>query len=71
MSSLIIPFPTELRPRLPTILGNVDYVMRFWPNGNESRHKDVSVLLRSGGEVGKTAPERELQGANLVRPVPP
>jgi hypothetical protein len=28
-------------------------------------------FLRSGGEVGKTAPERELQGANLIRPVPP
>lgn len=26
MSGLIIPFPTELRPRLPTILGNVDYL---------------------------------------------
>ena len=26
MSSLIIPFPTELRPRLPTIVGNVDYL---------------------------------------------
>ena len=26
MSGLIIPFPTELRPRLPTIVGNVDYL---------------------------------------------
>ena len=26
MSSLIIPFPTELRPPLPTIVGNVDYL---------------------------------------------
>jgi hypothetical protein len=26
MSSLIIPFPTELRPSLPTIVGNVDYL---------------------------------------------
>jgi hypothetical protein len=29
MSSLIIPFstdPTDLRPRLPTIVGNVDYL---------------------------------------------
>lgn len=26
MSSPIIPFPTELRPRLPTIVGNVDYL---------------------------------------------
>ncbi|MBM3833986.1 MAG: hypothetical protein FJ403_12100, partial [Verrucomicrobia bacterium] len=26
MASLIIPFPTELRPRLPTIVGNVDYL---------------------------------------------
>ena len=26
MSSLIIPFPAELRPRLPTIVGNVDYL---------------------------------------------
>src|SRR4029077_5794240 len=28
-------------------------------------------FLRSGGEVGKTAPERELPGANLIRPDPP
>jgi len=33
--------------------------------------KAVACFLRSGGEVGKTAPERELQGANLIRPVPP
>jgi IS5 family transposase len=26
MAHLIIPFPTELRPRLPTIVGNVDYL---------------------------------------------
>jgi hypothetical protein len=26
MSSVIIPFPTELRPSLPTIVGNVDYL---------------------------------------------
>ena len=28
-------------------------------------------FLRSGGEVGKPSPGRELQGANLIRPVPP
>jgi len=27
-------------------------------------------FLRSGGEVGKTAPERKLQGANLIRSAP-
>src|SRR5258708_2336714 len=26
MASRVIPFPTELRPRLPTIVGNVDYL---------------------------------------------
>jgi hypothetical protein len=26
MASLLIPFPTDLRPRLPTIVGNVDYL---------------------------------------------
>ena len=25
MACLVIPFPIELRPRLPIILGNVDY----------------------------------------------
>ena len=26
MACQIIPFPQELRPRLPTIVGNVDYL---------------------------------------------
>src|SRR5690242_4293573 len=32
-----------------------------WRNGSESRHKDGSVLL---------PPQRELQGADLIRPSP-
>ena len=39
----IIPFPEELRPRLPTIVGNVDYLTL------RQRLQQIDVLLRQGG----------------------
>jgi hypothetical protein len=43
MSSLIIPFPTELRPILPTIVGNVDYLTL------RRRLEQIESLLRASG----------------------
>ena len=43
MSSLIIPFPAALRPRLPTIVGNVDYLTL------RRRLEDINELLRESG----------------------
>ena len=43
MSSLIIPFPTELRPRLATIVGNVDY------NSLRQQLEQIDDLLRRSG----------------------
>jgi hypothetical protein len=43
MSSLIIPFPTELRPRLPTIVGNVDYLTLC------QRLEQIESLLQASG----------------------
>jgi hypothetical protein len=43
MSSLIIPFPTELRPSLPTIVGNVDYLTL------RRRLEQIESLLRTSG----------------------
>jgi hypothetical protein len=43
MSSLIIPFPAELRPRLPTIVGNVDYLTL------RQRLEQIDSLLRGSG----------------------
>jgi len=40
---LIIPFPTELRPRLPTIVGNVDYLTLC------QRLEQIDSLLQAGG----------------------
>ena len=43
MPRLLIPFPTELRPRLPTIVGNVDYLtLRL-------RLEQIDELLRLSG----------------------
>ena len=54
MASLIIPFPTELRPRLPTIVGNVDYLtLRL-------RLEQIDALLRTSG-VEKEFVEKALQ----------
>jgi len=39
----IIPFPQELRPQLPTIVGNVDYLTL------RQRLEQIDVLLRRGG----------------------
>ena len=55
MSSVIIPFPTELRPRLPTILGNVDY-LTF-----RARLEQIERLLESSG-VERDFVERALKG---------
>ena len=55
MSSVIIPFPTELRPRLPTILGNVDY-LTF-----QTRLEQIERLLESSG-VERDFVERALKG---------
>jgi hypothetical protein len=43
MSNLIIPFPTELRPHLPTIVGNVDYLTL------RHRLEQIDSLLRESG----------------------
>jgi len=55
MSSRIIPFPTELRPRLPTILGNVDYLT--FREGLEQ----IDRLLESSG-LERDFVERALKG---------
>jgi len=39
----IIPFPEELRPRLPTIVGNVDYLTL------RQRLEQIDTLLRHSG----------------------
>jgi len=43
MSCQIIPFPQELRPRLPTIVGNVDYL------SFRQRLEQIEALLRESG----------------------
>src|SRR5664280_2832457 len=43
MACQIIPFPQELRPRLPTIVGNVDYLTL------RQRLEQIDVLLRDSG----------------------
>src|SRR5438876_9503398 len=43
MSTLIIPFPAELRPRLPTIVGNVDYLTL------QQRLVEIDALLLHSG----------------------
>jgi len=43
MSSLIIPFPAELRPILPTIVGNVDYLTL------RRRLEQIESLLQTSG----------------------
>ena len=43
MPCQIIPFPQELRPPLPTIVGNVDYLTL------RQRLEQIDVLLREGG----------------------
>ena len=43
MACQIIPFPQELRPRLPTIVGNVDYLTL------RQRLEQIDALLRESG----------------------
>jgi hypothetical protein len=43
MACQIIPFPEELRPRLPTIVGNVDYLTL------RQRLEQIDTLLRQSG----------------------
>src|SRR4030095_6566866 len=54
MPCQILPFPEELRPRLPTIVGNVDYrTLRL-------RLEQIDALLRQSG-VERTFVERSLE----------
>lgn len=54
MTCQIIPFPQELRPPLPTIVGNVDYLTL------RQRLEQIDVLLRQGG-VERAFVERSLE----------
>lgn len=55
MSSLIIPFPAALRPRLPTIVGNIDYLTL------RQRLEQIDSLLHASG-LERQFVERALQG---------
>jgi hypothetical protein len=55
MASLIIPFPTDLRPRLPTIVGNVDYLTLC------QRLEQIESLLQASGLEAEFV-EKALQG---------
>ena len=48
----IIPFPQELRPRLPTIVGNVDYLTL------RQRLEQIDALLRQSGSGAGLCPTR-------------
>ena len=58
----LIPFPEELRPKLPTIVGNVDYqTLRL-------RLEQIDALLRDSGlERGFVERSLELWSADLDR----
>jgi IS5 family transposase len=55
MACQIIPFPQELRPRLPTIVGNVDYLTL------RERLEQIDALLRQSG-VERDFVQRALTG---------
>jgi hypothetical protein len=55
MPCQIIPFPQELRPRLPTIVGNVDYLTL------RQRLEQIDALLHQGG-VERDFVQRALAG---------
>ena len=55
MACQIIPFPQELRPRLPTIVGNVDYLTL------RQRLEQIDALLRQSG-VEQDFVQRALAG---------
>ena len=66
MPCLILPFPEELRPRLPTIVGNVDY------RTLEDQLHRIDALLRHS-EVERDFLQRSLDrwvGASRHRPSP-
>ena len=55
MACQILPFPEELRPRLPTIVGNVDYrILR-------QQLEQIDSLLRLSG-VERAFVERSVEG---------
>ena len=58
MTCQIIPFPQELRPKLPTIVGNVDYLTL------RQRLEQIDALLRDGG-VEEDFVRRSLEVWNL------
>ena len=55
MPAQIIPFPQELRPQLPTIVGNVDYLTL------RQRLEQIDALLRDSG-VERQFVQRALEG---------
>ncbi|MGK2962317.1 MAG: hypothetical protein ACSLFK_09260 [Gemmatimonadaceae bacterium] len=59
MASQIIPFPQELRPQLPTIVGNVDYLTL------RQRLEQIDVLLRAS-EVEQEFVRRALARWNVA-----
>jgi len=66
MPRSILPFPQELRPRLPTIVGNVDYLTL------RHRLEEIDALLRAGG-VERDFVQRALAGwrrAAATEPTP-
>src|SRR5512136_1563570 len=64
MPRTIIPFPQELRPRLPTIVGNVDYLTL------RHRLEEIDALLRAGG-VEHDFVQRALAGWKRAAPAEP
>ncbi len=64
MPRTIIPFPQELRPRLPTIVGNVDYLTL------RHRLEEIDALLHAGG-VEHEFVQRALAGWQRAAPAEP
>jgi IS5 family transposase len=64
MPALILPFPQELRPQLPTIVGNVDYLSL------RRQLEQIDVLLRESG-VERDFVERALASWQLAGSRPP
>ena len=59
MTCQIIPFPQELRPQLPTIVGNVDYLTL------RQRLEQIDALLRDSG-AERDFVQRAVAGHQLV-----
>jgi len=64
MPCQILPFPQELRPKLPTIVGNVDYLTL------RERLEQIDVLLRTSG-VEQEFVRRALQAWTFAEERPP